>query len=96
MKKLLLFLFTVAVGCVIAYFLADFTPEHVYGWTGGLWHGTMCVYNYILSFIDGRAVIAPEHTAAYSWWFWIFAVLQIITTASSFLQAVFGLFRGHR
>lgn len=68
----------ILVCCLFGWLLCDINPEETYGWLGGIWQGLFFVPNWIRSWFGSALYIAPLHTAAYSVWYWIFAVISVL------------------
>ena len=70
-KNVIKLIGSIGINVLCAYFF-PIHAEHCYGWTGGFWHGSTLIGNWILSLFDhGRLLMAPCHTGAYKVWFWI-------------------------
>ncbi|MDR0750482.1 MAG: hypothetical protein LBF62_13065 [Tannerellaceae bacterium] len=73
-------LFGTAIGLSVSYFLCHINPAIEAGWLRGLWHGSNLIGNCILSLFDDRLLQAPLHTAAYTVFWWIFAIFAVLST----------------
>ncbi|MDR3142035.1 MAG: hypothetical protein LBU37_09970 [Tannerellaceae bacterium] len=88
-------LFGTAVGLSVSYFLCHIDPAIEAGWLRGLWHGSNLIGNCILSIFDDRLLQAPLHTAAYTVFWWIFAICAVISTIWTILN-LYGMFKMNR
>jgi hypothetical protein len=92
---LMRFLIKYSIVLLIAYFFVEpDASKHYEGFFNGFFigglHGGMAIQNKIISFFDGRLIMAQSYSTLYIIVWWVSLIISIIDDINSFRKAFFG------
>ena len=69
---------TVALACLMSWWLCEIDPAAEYTWYSGIWHGLFFVGNFIRSWFTDALYKAELYTTGYNICHWIWSIFAVI------------------